>query len=96
MQEDGNFVLYNGPRETDPDHPTVAYFASDTNVNRAFVTAVLDDGNLVVCTGTPGDPEEIVWHRISLPAWEKGLVAAQSLARARNVRAARGLAGVRT
>ena len=64
MQEDGNFVLYNGPRETDPDHPTVAYFASDTNVNRAFVTAVLDDGNLVVCTGTPGDPEEIVWSAL--------------------------------
>ena len=64
MQEDGNFVLYNGPQEADPDHPTVPYFASNTNVNRAFVTAVLDDGNLVVCTGTPGDPEEIVWSAL--------------------------------
>jgi 15-cis-phytoene synthase len=42
------------------------------------------------------DPEEIVWHRISLPAWEKGLVAARSLARARNLPGARSLARVRT
>jgi hypothetical protein len=64
MQEDGNFVLYNGPQQPDPDHPTKPYFASNTNINRELKTAVLDDGNLVVCTGTPDDPEEIVWSAL--------------------------------
>ncbi len=60
MQEDGNFVLYNGPQSG-----SVAYFASNTKLDRAFVTTVLDDGNLVVCTGVPpGGPEEIVWSAL--------------------------------
>lgn len=63
MQQDGNFVLYYGPETSGPD--THAYFASNTNLDRTFVAAMLDDGNLVVCTGTPpGDPEEIVWSAL--------------------------------
>jgi hypothetical protein len=65
MQEDGNFVLYDGPQVQDPDHPDPAYFASCTPLYRALVTTLLDDGNLVVCTGVPpGDPEEIVWSAL--------------------------------
>src|ERR1044071_423621 len=60
MPEDGNFVLYYGKQ----GGTAAPYFASNTNVNRAFVTTVLDDGNLVVCTGTPEDPEEIVWSAL--------------------------------
>jgi hypothetical protein len=60
MQEDGNFVLYNGPQSD-----ATAYFASNTPLNRAFVATVLDDGNLVVCTGVPpADPAEIVWSAL--------------------------------
>jgi hypothetical protein len=65
MQDDGNFVLYDGPQPMDPDHPDPAYFASSTPLYRPFVTTLLDDGNLVVCTGVPpGDPEEIVWSAL--------------------------------
>jgi hypothetical protein len=60
MQDDTNFVLYHQP-------DGIPYFASNTVLNVPGITALLDDGNLVVCTGTSSaDPQEIVWS--ALPA----------------------------
>ena len=66
MQNDTNFVLYGESAEHDQQTgQNSAYFDTRTVLNIPGITALLDDGNLVVCTGpSAADPQEIVWSAL--------------------------------
>jgi hypothetical protein len=59
MQDDGNFVLYNGKN---PENSGPPFWASHTNQSKGrFTEVVQDDGNFVVYKGTPGAYESPLW-----------------------------------
>jgi predicted lipoprotein with Yx(FWY)xxD motif len=59
MQDDGNFVLYNGKN---PENSGPPFWASHTNQSKGQFTAIMqDDGNFVVYKGTPAALGSPVW-----------------------------------